>query len=122
MKKAIILVLALVFALALPACAEKAVSRASDPTGLPQPDAASAGITNPKVTDSGLISRQQAIDIALQHASLTQNAVYDLEAELDRELTGTYWEVDFETRELEFSYDIDAKTGQIVRNHQERNN
>lgn len=125
MKKTITLILALVFALALPACAKTANDRASNPSNpdiLPQPDAQSANFTGPQAADSELISRQQAIDIALRHAGLTQSTVYDLEAELDRELTGIYWEVDFETRELEYAYDIDAKTGEIVRDRQERNN
>lgn len=71
--------------------------------------------------DDNLISRSKAIDIALKSAKLSQNSVYDLDAELDREPYGTYWEVDFETREKEYSYEIDAVSGKIVHSNIERN-
>ena len=67
------------------------------------------------------ISRQQAIDTALQAAGLKADAVYDLSAELDREPYGTFWEVEFETFEKEYSYDMDAVTGTVVHQETERN-
>ena len=50
--------------------------------------------------------------------SVETAGVFDLDAELDKEPYGTFWEIDFETREKEYSYDIDAMTGEIV--YQER--
>ncbi|MBR2861179.1 MAG: PepSY domain-containing protein [Clostridia bacterium] len=70
---------------------------------------------------NNLISRQNAIDIALKAAGLSQNQVFDLEAELDREKNGTKWEVDFETQEKEYSYEIDAVTGKILQQEIEKN-
>ncbi len=67
------------------------------------------------------ITREQAINLALQAAGLTRDNVYDLEAELDRERNGLFWEVDFETREHEYSYDIHAQTGAVARVERERN-
>ena len=74
-----------------------------------------------KATTAFSVTREQAIDIALGAAGLTRDAVYDLEAEPDREFGGIYWEVDFETREYEYSYDINAESGEIVRSERERN-
>lgn len=72
-------------------------------------------------TVSALITRERAIEIALQAAGLSRDSVYDLEAELDRERTGTFWEVDFETREYEYSYDVNAESGAVVKSERERN-
>ncbi len=71
--------------------------------------------------ESEHISRESTIDIALQAAGLTRDSVYDLDAELEREPYGTYWEVDFETREREYSYHIDAITGAVINEESERN-
>ena len=68
----------------------------------------------------GDISRRQAIRLALSEAGLERREVHDLEAELDREREGLYWEVDFETREHEYSYDIHAESGEIHRVERER--
>lgn len=67
------------------------------------------------------ISREQAIQIALQDAGLTQEAVTDLEAELEKERNGLFWEVSFETREKEYSYEINANDGKVVKAEAERN-
>lgn len=67
-----------------------------------------------------LITRERAIELALNHAGLTRADVRDLEAELDRERGGTYWEVDFESGNLEYSYDINAQTEEIVKLEKER--
>ena len=77
--------------------------------------------TSSENTGTDLISRQDAIDIALKSAKLTKNDVYDIDAELDVERNGKYWEVDFETQKTEYSYEIDAVTGKIVKQEIERN-
>ena len=66
------------------------------------------------------ITRDRAIEIALAHAGLNRSDVRDLEAELDRERGGIYWEVDFESGQYEYSYDINAQTGEIVISEIER--
>lgn len=72
-------------------------------------------------TESEVITRDSAIERALKKAGLTKEAVYNLEAELDKEREGVLWEVDFETKEYEYSYDIDAKTGEVIHQEKERN-
>ncbi len=61
------------------------------------------------------ISKESAIELALKAAGLTKEAVTDLEAELDKERDGLYWEVSFETREKEYDYDIHAYDGTVVK-------
>lgn len=61
------------------------------------------------------VSRECAIELALDNAGLSLEEVRDLDAELDRERGGIYWEVDFEADGYEYSYDIDSATGEIVR-------
>ena len=58
-----------------------------------------------------LIAREEAVGIALARAGLESSAVWDLDAELDRERGITVWEVDFESGNREYSYVLDAKTG-----------
>lgn len=68
-----------------------------------------------------VISRDRAIEIALESAGLAKENVFDLEAEIDRERGNTYWEVDFDTREYEYSFDINSTTGEIVHQKKEIN-
>lgn len=106
-----------------PAPSEKAptasTSTAEQAKKTPQPT--TAATQKPTAQKSEFISRDQAIDIALKNAALARSEVFDLEAELDKERSVTYWEVDFETRQHEYSYDINAQTGAIVRQEKERN-
>ena len=74
-----------------------------------------------EVTEAELIARDRALEIALENASLTLESVFDLDVELDKDKNGTFWEVEFETREIEYSYDINATTGEIVKNKTEVN-
>ena len=64
--------------------------------------------------------REEAIAIALAHAGLTREQVRDLEAELDKERGVLVFEVDFETREYDYEYEIHAETGEIRKAHKER--
>ena len=136
MKKPLALVLVLGLVVALSACTIPSDGTAKGTTTAPNPSVTTTVASTPttdgnkstttalpvvKETTAYAITRDQAIDIALQAAGLSRADVYDLEAELDRERGGTYWEVDFETREYEYSYDINAETGAIARSERERN-
>ena len=67
-----------------------------------------------------VISRERAIEIALQEAGLTKDGVTDLEAELDKERGGLYWEVSFETKTTEYEYDIHAEDGTVAKRETEK--
>lgn len=67
-----------------------------------------------------LLTREEAVSIALKAAGVAKADVRDLEAELDRERATTVWEVDFEVGNTDYSYDIDAATGKILHQEKER--
>ena len=72
-------------------------------------------------TTPELMTRDRAIELALNEAGLERSQVLDLEAELDRERVGVLWEVDFDTLQYEYSYDINAYDGTVVKTDRERN-
>ncbi len=59
---------------------------------------------------STTIGRNAAAQIALKDAGLERNQVYDLDVDYEH----GYYEVDFESGKGEFSYRIDARTGDIL--------
>lgn len=65
------------------------------------------------------ITRERAIEIALNQAGAVQSEIRDLDVELDRERGKPVWEIDFEHGNLEYSFDIDAVTGEILENESE---
>lgn len=66
------------------------------------------------------LTREEAIAIALTHAGLTREQIRELEAELDKERGVLVFEVDFETRDYDYEYEIHAETGEIRKAHKER--
>lgn len=83
-----------------------------------QPPAPESAPTSVQTEET--ISRDRAIELALTEAGFTKEEVRDLEAELDRERGGLVWEVDFESGKLEYSYDINATTEEIVKVERDR--
>ena len=86
-----------------------------------QSNAPEASKPNTNKEESKLISKDKAVEIALKKAGLDKKSVFDLDAELDREREGVLWEVDFETKEYEYSYDINAYDGTVVNSKREIN-
>lgn len=70
-------------------------------------------------TASGIITPDQAKEIALNHAGLTADAVYFEKAELDYDNGIQVYELDFKGGGYEYEYDINAQTGDIVKNKKE---
>ncbi len=68
---------------------------------------------------SALIGRDRAIDAALNHVNLLRDDVRYIEAELEREHFGIFWEVEFECGREEYSFYIDAESGNVVRHYVE---
>lgn len=67
------------------------------------------------------ITKDEAISKALSHAGLKKSQVSRLKAELDKDDGVTLYEVDFETAEWEYEYEINAKTGKIIKAEKDRN-
>jgi len=80
-----------------------------------------AATQKPTEPQDQTISKARAIEIALEAAGLEKNAVSELDAELDDEGKTPYWEVSFETRKYEYSYEINANDGTVMDSEKERN-
>ena len=70
--------------------------------------------------NNGFIGRQAAIKIALAHAKLQESDVRRLRCELDRDDGVMEYEVEFKKDGFEYDYDIDAKTGKVLKAKKER--
>ena len=78
--------------------------------------------TSAQQNSSTAITREKALEIALEKAGVAKADIRDLEIDLDRERGETVWEVDFEHGKLEYSYDVHAQTGEIVKVEREKDN
>ena len=134
MKKLLGILLIFVLVFSLSACNNKGGRSDNNSSGKATPPS-SAENTNDKTTPAAdtttsdigsvasqeYISRDRAIELALSHAGLLHRSdIYDLDAELDREYGGVFWEVDFENGGYDYSYEINAVTEEIVRHQKER--
>lgn len=61
------------------------------------------------------ISANEALDIALAHANVAQADLKDLEIELDKDDGRLSFEIEFKVDRVEHEFDIDAKTGEIIK-------
>ena len=68
----------------------------------------------------GYVGRQTAIRAALAHAKFNEADVRKLRCELDREDGVMVYEVDFKKDGFEYDYDIDARTGTVIKAKKER--
>ena len=70
-------------------------------------------------TSSGDIGHAKAKAIALNHAGVSESKAYDMEIELDEEDGMLVYEVEFKSGGMEYSYEINAATGAIVKQETE---
>lgn len=65
------------------------------------------------------IGHAKAKSIALNHAGVDANTVYDMNIQLDVEDGTIIYEVEFKSGNIEYDYEIDATTGAILRHETE---
>ena len=65
------------------------------------------------------IGHAKAKSIALNHAGVDANTVYDMNIQLDVEDGTIIYEVEFKSGNIEYDYEIDAATGAILRHETE---
>jgi len=68
---------------------------------------------------SGDIGHAKAKSIALNHAGVSENKAYDMEIELDDEDGTLVYEVEFKSGNMEYSYEINAATGAVLKHEAE---
>ena len=75
-----------------------------------------------KPAPTGDIGHAKAKSIALHHAGVSENKSYDMEIELDDEDGTLVYEVEFKSGNMEYSYEINAATGAILKHETELDN
>ena len=86
------------------------LAAASTPNAAAKPSAPSGGAD---------IGYAKAKSIALNHAGVSENKAYDMEIELDDEDGTLVYEVEFKSGGMEYSYEINAATGAILKHETE---
>ena len=66
-----------------------------------------------------LIGADKAKEIALNHAGVSADRIYDLEIELDRDYGAISYEVSFKSDGYEYDYDLVAYSGSIIKSRKE---
>ena len=72
-----------------------------------------------QASDKAYIGTGRAKEIALEHAGLTAADVVGIQVEMDYERGVMVYEVEFYADAYEYDYDINAETGEIVKNDKE---
>lgn len=72
------------------------------------------------VSESDVIGEEKAIAIALGNAGLNQNSVTELECEYDIERGVAVYDVSFKSAGIEYDYEINAATGDIIKAETEK--
>ena len=72
-----------------------------------------------KPAASGDIGYAKAKSVALNHAGVSEGKAYDMEIELDDEDGTLVYEVEFKSGNMEYSYEINAATGAILKHEAE---
>ncbi|MBR5809015.1 MAG: PepSY domain-containing protein [Clostridia bacterium] len=68
-----------------------------------------------KPIESSDITKEKAKRIALTHAGASEDKIQRLELKEDREDGRQVYEIEFDFEGLEYDYEIDAKTGEILK-------
>ncbi len=66
------------------------------------------------------ITADEAVSIALKDANLTKDQIRDLDVELDQDTGSLHYDVDFDANGYDYSYEIHAESGKILRSEKER--
>lgn len=91
-----------------------AASTAASTASAPAASAAASQAAPAATTQNNYIGDQAAINAALSHAGFAQGDVYDLSVELDLDDAVVHYDVDFKQGGMEYDYDINATTGEII--------
>ncbi len=118
--------LAVLLTVLLTGCGAAAHSNAASPelqnrevqSDLSQPNLAEPATAAPQV--SPYITVEKAKEIALNHAGVSAADVRWDDREFDFENGQPVYDLAFDANGLEYEYDVDARTGKILRSHSER--
>lgn len=86
----------------------------------PTPSAEPVVNPSPTPSASSYISADEAKAAALAHAGVNAADAYGWECELDRDDGRTVYEIEFKSGRYEYSYEVDAGSGAVLRSEKER--
>ena len=69
--------------------------------------------------NSMYIGKDGALQITLSDAGVTPAAVREKDVEFEHSRNGAWYDIDFETAGMEYSYSLDAATGEILYRYSE---
>ena len=117
---------ALAVCLALAACGESEAVTGGSASAPAESAPAATAPAESKTTESAptanageYIGEDAAMDVALKDAGFAAADVTELEAELDLDGAVVHYDVEFKQGGMEYDYDIDAVTGEILEAHSE---
>ena len=125
MKKTLSLIFCLIFVLSLTACGGTMDGVKNDAESMGDSivsgtesvvDDATSSIKDDdkKMNFMAGITAKEAKEAALRHAGLNESQVSDVDVDLDRDNGKLIYEVDFNSGNTEYDYDIDAETGAVI--------
>ncbi len=71
-------------------------------------------------SDKKYIGKEKAKSLALAHAGVNANNIFDYDCELEYENGKMIYEIDFNFNNYEFEYDINAVNGAIIKSYKEK--
>lgn len=92
-------------------------SETENSTTVPQstPDTTVSGqVATEKPVENTIITKESAKKIALTHAGVSEENAQRFQSKLDWEDGRQVYEIEFDYGSLEYDYEIDAKTGEIL--------
>lgn len=82
-----------------------------------------AGCTGAKNNaKSATISHEKAKTVAFSHAGVDEKDIYDFELDFDRESKTNHYDIEFKVSGVEYEYEIDAVSGEILKAQKEGGN
>ena len=66
------------------------------------------------------ITKEEALNIALKNINISRNNIYDVNVELDFKYNTTVYEIDFNYKNYEYEFYINATSGKILHSFRER--
>ena len=114
MKKTVTaLLLVAAFAVALVGCAVAPAAETNAPEGIYLNQKLDSPSVSALTDTTEMLTREEAKAVAFAHAGVTE--AYDVEIELDQDKGIVHYEVDFETKEAEYDYEVEAYTGEVLK-------
>ena len=101
------------------ASASSAASSAAAPSSSAAVSESTAASAAAEASGDSFIGEEAAIEIALKDAGFAAGDVAELEAELDADDAVPHYEVEFKQGGSEYSYSINAATGEIISSNSE---